>query len=152
MITNADKKGLGLTAGGDPRITKIGLWLRRTKLDELPQLWNVLRGEMSLVGPRPELPCYVATYDENQRAILMVRPGITDHASIAYRWEEEVLASAQDPEVFYLHVVLPRKLALNLEYVAKISFKNDLLVLARTVGSLFSARRPNSLSSSATQA
>lgn len=144
MIANADRQGPGLTTAGDPRITKIGSWLRRMKLDELPQLWNVLRGDMSLVGPRPELPSYVASYDARQKLVLKVRPGITDKASIAYRWEEEVLATAQDPEMFYRQVVLPRKLDLNLEYARSISLKSDFLVLFRTVCSLFSLRPDNS--------
>src|SRR5579859_5515204 len=87
MVVDADRRGLGLTSAGDPRVTRCGVVLRQLKIDELPQLWNVLKGDMSLVGPRPELPVYVANYDSRQRVVLTVRPGITDIASIAFRWE-----------------------------------------------------------------
>jgi len=138
MVEGADRRGLGLTSAGDPRVTRCGAVLRRLKIDELPQLWNVLKGDMSLVGPRPELPVYVADYDSRQRGVLTVRPGITDTASIAFRWEEELLAQKPNPEQFYKKDILPRKLALNLEYVANISLKNDFLLILRTVRSLFS--------------
>lgn len=137
MVVGADRRGLGLTAAGDPRITKFGRVLRRLKIDELPQLWNVLKGEMSLVGPRPELPVYVANYDSQQRIVLTVRPGITDTASIAFRWEEDLLARVSDPEQFYKKDILPRKLGLNLEYVKNMSLKYDFMVMVRTVCSLF---------------
>jgi lipopolysaccharide/colanic/teichoic acid biosynthesis glycosyltransferase len=122
-----------ITASGDPRVTRCGRFLRRHKLDELPQLWNVLKGEMSLVGPRPELPNYVATYSEFERSVLSVRPGITDPASIAYRHEEDVLGSAADPEAFYRHSVLPHKLSMNLEYIGRISLMLDLRLVFRTL-------------------
>jgi lipopolysaccharide/colanic/teichoic acid biosynthesis glycosyltransferase len=138
MVVDADRRGLGLTSAGDPRVTRCGAVLRRLKIDELPQLWNVLKGDMSLVGPRPELPVYVANYDSRQRVVLTVRPGITDTASIAFRWEEDLLAQRSNPEQFYKEDILPRKLALNLEYVANISLKYDLLLIVRTVSSLFS--------------
>ena len=138
MVVDADRRGLGLTSAGDPRVTRCGAALRRLKIDELPQLWNVLKGDMSLVGPRPELPIYVANYDSRQRMVLTVRPGITDSASIAFRWEEHLLARNANPEQFYKEDILPRKLALNLEYVANLSLKYDCLLLIRTVRSLFS--------------
>jgi hypothetical protein len=110
--------------------------LRRFKIDELPQLWNVLKGEMSLVGPRPELPSFVSGYNARQRAVLGVRPGITDAASIIYRNEEELLSDAADPERFYNDVVLPSKLALNLRYIDEISFVRDVCLLLQTLTSL----------------
>jgi lipopolysaccharide/colanic/teichoic acid biosynthesis glycosyltransferase len=140
MVEDAERKGPGITCAGDVRITEIGAILRRFKLDEFPQFWNVFKGDMSLVGPRPELPVYVANYDERQRCVLSVRPGITDKASLKYRWEEEVLASNSDPERFYRDVILPHKLALNLEYVKQLSLANDLGLLVRTAHSMFAPR------------
>jgi len=131
--------GLEITVSGDRRVTSVGRILRRYKLDELPQLWNVLRGDMSLVGPRPELPVYVAAYTEQQRQVLAVRPGVTDPASLAYRHEEAILAEHKDPEQFYRTQVLPDKLARNLAYVQAISLKNDLHVIFETVVSSFLA-------------
>jgi lipopolysaccharide/colanic/teichoic acid biosynthesis glycosyltransferase len=138
MVIDADRKGLGLTTAGDPRITKVGKVLRQLKIDELPQLWNVVKGDMSLVGPRPELPVYVANYDLRQRTVLTVRPGITDTASVAFRWEEDLLAQRSNPEQFYKEDILPRKLALNLKYIADMSLKNDFLLMVRTARYLFS--------------
>jgi lipopolysaccharide/colanic/teichoic acid biosynthesis glycosyltransferase len=143
MVVDADRRGPGLTSAGDPRVTRCGAVLRRLKIDELPQFWNVLIGDMSLVGPRPELPVYVANYDSRQRAVLTVRPGITDTASIAFRWEEELLAQRSNPEQFYKEDILPRKLALNLEYVANISLGYDFLLIIRTVRCLFSSPSAN---------
>jgi lipopolysaccharide/colanic/teichoic acid biosynthesis glycosyltransferase len=121
-----------VTAAGDPRVTPLGRFLRRTKLDELPQLWNVLAGDMSLVGPRPEVARYVVTYTAQQREVLAVRPGVTDPASIAFRNEEAVLAAALDREDTYINDVLPRKLALSRGYVRTQSFFGDLVLIART--------------------
>ncbi len=118
-------------------MTRLGVILRRLKIDELPQLWNVLKGEMSLVGPRPELPIYVAAYTPQQRQVLTVCPGITDIASIAYRQEEVLLGRHPNPEEFYREVILPHKLALNIEYVKRISFFYDFSLIVRTVKSLF---------------
>jgi lipopolysaccharide/colanic/teichoic acid biosynthesis glycosyltransferase len=137
MIDGGARSGLQITASGDSRVTSVGRVLRRYKLDELPQLWNVLRGDMSLVGPRPEIPTYVATYTDDQRRVLSVRPGITDPASLAYRHEEEILAEQSDPEQFYRTQVLPDKLVRNLVYVQAISLRNDLLVIFETVVSAF---------------
>lgn len=125
--------GAQVTVGDDPRITRSGHFLRSTKLDELPQLVNVLRGEMSLVGPRPEVPGYVQMWPAQARErILSVRPGITDPASIEFRRESEELALAADPEAHYVDVVLPRKVELYCHYVDNQSFVGDLAILART--------------------
>lgn len=121
-----------ITLGRDPRVTAIGRLLRRTKLDELPQLWNVLVGEMSLVGPRPEVPRYVALYTTEQRAVLAVRPGLTSLASIAYINENAVLGRAADPLRAYVEEVMPAKLALDLRYVREQSLLLDLRILGAT--------------------
>lgn len=133
MIVNADKLGLNVTKNGDQRITRIGRLLRKTKLDELPQLWNVLRGDMSFVGPRPEVPCYVNLYTEDQRRVLKLKPGITDLATLEFRNEEDLLKTAQDTEAFYIQHCIPRKIALNLAYAAGASFWEDLKIIIRTV-------------------
>ena len=146
MVAGADQIGPLITASGDSRITGIGRFLRRSKIDEFPQLWNVLIGDMSFVGPRPELPVYVRGYTPEQRGVLMVRPGITDLAAVAYRHEEEILAKATDRERFYREVILPHKLSLNLEYLSDISFRRDLVLILRTVGAIF--RRSDSAASS----
>lgn len=129
--------GLSVTAGGDPRVTSVGRWLRRTKLDELPQLWNVLMGDMSMVGPRPEVPRYVDLYTPAQREVLRLRPGITDEASIEFRDEEKLLATANDPEKFYVEQCIPRKIDLNLAYARRASVARDVGVILRTVAVLF---------------
>ena len=126
------REGPLVTVAGDGRITRAGRVLRRTKLDELPQFWNVLRGDMSLVGPRPEVAEYVRLYPERYRRILTVRPGITDLASIAYRNEESVLASSADPYREYVGTILPAKLSLAEEYLSKRSVGFDFLILLRT--------------------
>jgi len=125
------KAGPPITARGDARITRVGKFLREFKLDELPQLWNVVRGDMSLVGPRPEVPQFVDSSPLWQ-SVLRVRPGITDPASIAYRNEEELLAKAADPIRFYQESVLPAKLALNLAYLNKRTPWLDFKVIVRT--------------------
>ena len=128
-------KGALLTAAGDPRITPLGFWLRKTKIDELPQLFNVLGGDMSLVGPRPEVPVYTAQYNSRQRRVLRVRPGIT---SPQINFDEEALmASHPDKEEFYLSEILPAKLECGLVYVDKIRFFTDLKILLATVTQLF---------------
>jgi len=127
-----------ITVGGrDSRITRIGYVLRKTKLDELPQLLNIITGEMSIVGPRPEVPRYVALYTEEQRHVLSVRPGLTSLASIAYIDENEVLGRARDPERAYVDEVMPAKLALDLRYVHEQSMRLDLRIIARTALRLF---------------
>jgi len=138
MHVDADKHGPSITAGGDPRITSIGKILRDLKLDELPQFWNVFKGNMSLVGPRPEVPFYVKSYTQEQRKVLDVRPGITDPSSLAYRHEEDLLATQANPENYYQEILLPHKLSLNAEYICNTSLKYDLSLLAKTLFSLFS--------------
>lgn len=137
MVVDADKVGPRVTAGDDPRITRIGAILRKTKLDELPQLLNVLHGDMSLVGPRPEDPRYVAHYTPEQRNILKVRPGITGPASVAYRHEEEILRGAGDQrEIIYINDIMPKKLAIDMEYVNNVSLGRDIQLLLDTVRAL----------------
>jgi lipopolysaccharide/colanic/teichoic acid biosynthesis glycosyltransferase len=122
-----------LTTDGDRRITRIGAMIRAGKLDELPQLWNVLRGDMSIVGPRPEVPRYVALYSPEQReVVLSVRPGITDEASIEFADESKLLATADDPELFYVTEILPRKIELYKKYVATQSAAGDVRIVLRT--------------------
>ena len=136
MVMDAHNLGPGITAEDDSRITLIGRILRCTKIDELPQLINVLKGDMSLVGPRPEDPRYVVQYTPEQREIFKVRPGITSAASLAYRHEEEIL-SGPDWERIYCTEVLPAKLAIDLDYLYKRTFFSDLFLIIRTIFSLF---------------
>lgn len=136
MVADADKRGPGITATGDARITRVGRFLRRTKIDELPQLINVLKGEMSLVGPRPEDPRYVALYTPEQRRVLSVRPGITSAASLAYRHEEQLL-SGEDWETLYRTKVLPDKLAIDLAYLEQRTLVSDLKLIFRTIATIF---------------
>ncbi|HOV68701.1 MAG TPA: sugar transferase [Clostridia bacterium] len=133
MVNNAEKIGDKLTISGDGRITHIGRVLRKYKLDELPQLINVLLGDMSLVGPRPEVPEYVRLYDERQLRVLEVRPGITDYASIKFRNENEILAAAAQPEKLYIDRIMPYKLELNLKYIEEMSFLTDLKIIFTTI-------------------
>lgn len=132
MVENADQIGIGLTTHKDKRVTLIGRFLRKTKLDELPNLINVLKGDMSLVGPRPESPEYVKYYSDRQRQVLQVRPGITGPSQIANRDEEKKLKSKEDPENYYITELMPRKLELDLEYVATRNFFVDIRWLIRT--------------------
>lgn len=135
MIVNAGSAGPMVTAQGDPRITAVGKVLRATKLDELPQLLNVLRGDMSIVGPRPEVPKYVEMFrDGHYNAILTVRPGITDHAAIAFRNEEAELRKFDSPEEGYVREILPRKIELYERYLREISFLTDLKLILMTLG------------------
>ena len=133
MVVDADKKGLSITVGRDSRITRVGAFLRKTKLDELAQLLNVLCGQMSFVGPRPEVPRYVELYTPYQRQVLLVRPGITDYASIAYRNENDLLAGADDPERMYIETIMPDKIELNMKYLREISPLTDVRLILRTV-------------------
>jgi lipopolysaccharide/colanic/teichoic acid biosynthesis glycosyltransferase len=133
MNANAPAEGPAITVAGDPRITGVGRFLRRTKLDELPQLINVWKGEMSMVGPRPEVPTYVSLYNDRQRKVLSVRPGITDPASIVYADEEEVLGATSDPGRVYVEKILPRKLELNLQYVNRMSLPYDIWLILKTL-------------------
>ena len=134
MRYTPDSGGAQITAAGDKRITPVGAFLRRTKLDELPQLLNVLKGDMSLVGPRPEVPRYVALYPDQLRTlVLSVRPGVTDEASIVFRDESALLADAVDPERKYIDEILPRKLEIYARYVNERSFCGDLRIILRTL-------------------
>jgi lipopolysaccharide/colanic/teichoic acid biosynthesis glycosyltransferase len=137
MRTGSDKKGLLTVGGRDSRITRIGYFLRKYKMDELPQLLNVFFGDMSLVGPRPEVRKYVDLYNEEQKKVLSVRPGITDYASIEYFSENELLGKSSDPEKTYIQDVLPAKLNLNLKYIREKSLLTDLKIIFRTIGKIF---------------
>lgn len=133
MVPHADRIGGLLTAGRDPRITPVGAFLRKTKLDELPQLWNVLVGDMSFVGPRPEVRRYVEYYRQEYEHILQVRPGITDPASLKYRHESEILGQCADPEHIYLTQILPDKIALARQYIQQQSLWYDLMLIMKTI-------------------
>jgi len=137
MVQDAPHKGGPLTAGDDPRVTRVGRFLRKAKIDELPQLINVLKGEMSLVGPRPEVRPYVELFPKDYEEILKVRPGITDLASLKYRDEAATLERAENPEDEYLRRVLPDKIRLAKEYINKASFSFDLKLILRTIFKLF---------------
>lgn len=132
MYIQSDQTGLLTIGGRDPRITPLGYFLRKYKLDELPQLINVINGDMSLVGPRPEVRKYVNLYTSIQREVLSIKPGITDYASIEYANENELLSKANDPEKFYIEEVMPAKLILNLKYIHEKSLWTDLRIIALT--------------------
>jgi lipopolysaccharide/colanic/teichoic acid biosynthesis glycosyltransferase len=133
MVVNAEELGPSITKGGDQRITKIGKFLRKTKLDELPQLWNVIKGELSLVGPRPEVEKYISFYKDDYKEILKIRPGITDYAAIKFRNEEEILAKFEDLEKAYIENVLPEKIKLYKTYLNEIGFLTDLKIIFKTL-------------------
>ena len=133
MVVDAEKLGRQITVGNDSRITKVGGFLRKYKLDELPQLINVFKGDMSLVGPRPEVPRYVELYNEEQRKVLEVKPGITDLASIRYRDENDLLGEAENPDDLYINTIMPDKLALNLEYINKNNVFFDIYIILKTI-------------------
>ncbi|MFB0919136.1 MAG: sugar transferase [Clostridiaceae bacterium] len=137
MITNAEDVGLKLTIGDDPRITSVGKVLRKYKLDELTQIINIVIGDMSFVGPRPEVPKYVAMYNPEQRKVLIVKPGVTDLASIKFRNENEILGKSKDPEKTYIEKIMPEKLRINLEYVENISLLNDIRLILKTIKEVF---------------
>ena len=132
MRPGSEAKGQLTVGGRDPRITTVGHFLRKTKLDELPQLFNILKGEMSLVGPRPEVPKYVALYSAEQRQVLQVRPGLTDYASLEYFEENALLGASENPEETYIQEVMPAKLALNAKYIEDMGLGTDLKILLRT--------------------
>ena len=134
MILDAEKIGKQITVGADSRITAVGNFLRKYKLDELPQLIDVLVGDMSLVGPRPEVPKYIDCYsDDEKHDVLSIKPGITDNASIEFRDESELLASSKDPEATYINEVLPKKIALYRKYVKERSFFGDVVIIFKTI-------------------
>ena len=138
VVLPGQTAGLLITVGQDARVTRSGAFIRKTKLDELPQLINVLKGEMSIVGPRPEVPQYIAYYTPQQKTcVLSVRPGITDNASIIFRDENEILGKAQDPEKAYVEEVLPIKIRLYTSYVENNSFIQDLQIIFKTLKILF---------------
>lgn len=134
MIMDAERLGRAITVGGDARITRIGHWLRATKVDELPQLINVLTGDMSLVGPRPEVQKYVDLYTLEQRRVLDLRPGITDLASVKYRRESELLANSEDPDRTYVDEIMPEKIRINLDYAREANLADDFRVILMTLG------------------
>lgn len=138
MRVGSDKRGLITIGGHDPRVTRSGYYIRRYKLDELPQLINVFVGDMSLVGPRPEVRKYVDLYTPEQMHVLDVRPGITDLASIRYRNENELLEQVDDPERYYVDEIMQDKLQINLEYVAHHSFATDILLIINTFRKILS--------------
>lgn len=138
MHINADKAGLLTVGGRDPRVTPIGFFLRKYKLDELPQLLNVLFGSMSLVGPRPEVRKYVDLYNIEQQKVLSVKPGITDYASIEYSEENDLLAKSSDPEKTYIDEIMPAKLLLNQKYIAEKSIITDIKIIWMTATKIIS--------------
>ncbi|MGH7847514.1 MAG: sugar transferase [Candidatus Binatia bacterium] len=140
MAQDAPARGALVTAGEDPRITRVGRFLRHTKIDELPQLWNVLKGDMTLVGPRPEVRQYVELFRADYEEILKVRPGLTDLASLKYRDEAAILGRADNPEREYIGRLLPDKIRLGKEYVRRASLLLDLSLIFRTVLKLFASR------------
>lgn len=133
MVSNAEKLGAQITVGKDSRITRVGAFLRKYKIDELPQLFNVLKGDMSLVGPRPEVPKYVELYTEEEKKVLEVRPGITDLASIRYSDENDILGKVENPEEYYINVIMKDKLKLNLEYIEKSNIFFDIYLIIKTI-------------------
>ena len=136
MRVGADKKGLITVGGRDPRITRIGYFIRKYKLDELPQLFNVLKGDMSIVGPRPEVRKYVDLYTEEQQKVLSVRPGITDYASIEYVDENLILGKAEEPDKVYVKLIMPDKIRYNMKYINNQSLKEYFKIIFLTFWSI----------------
>ncbi len=137
MYPNSHKSGLLTVGGRDPRITPTGYYLRKYKLDELPQLINILKGDMSIVGPRPEVRKYVEMYNELQMSVLNVRPGLTDYASLEYINENEILGKSDNPELLYIEEVMPAKLEMNLKYIAEKSLTTDIKIIFKTFLKIF---------------
>lgn len=133
MRVNSDKQGLLTVGSKDSRITKAGYFIRKYKIDELPQLFNVLKGDMSFVGPRPEVRRYVDLYSKEQMKVLSVRPGITDPASIKYRNENDILSSANNPEEYYIQYIMPDKLKINIDYINNRTFFKDIKIIFQTI-------------------
>lgn len=140
MVTDSESKGKITVGTRDPRITKVGYYIRRYKLDEFPQFINVLKGEMSIVGPRPEVKEYVDLYTDEQRKILSVKPGITDYASLAYFHENELLAKSDNPQETYINEVMPEKIKLNEKYLSNPTLSEDLIIIRKTVLKMFFSR------------
>lgn len=137
MYTGADKKGLLTVGGKDNRVTKVGYFIRKYKFDEIPQFLNVFFGDMSLVGPRPEVKKYTDLYNSEQREVLNVKPGMTDYASIEYRNENDVLAASADPEKTYIEEIMPHKLELNKKYISEAGLFTDIKILFITFKTIF---------------
>ena len=137
MKKNAESKGQLTVGMKDNRITRSGYFIRKYKIDELPQLINVFLGEMSVVGPRPEVPKYVLLYNEEQQNVLSIKPGITDFASIEYVRENELLSASSDPEKTYIEEIMPAKLELNLKYLREQSFLTDMKIILQTIKAIF---------------
>jgi len=137
MYSNSDRKGLLTVGNADTRITKTGKWLRRYKIDEFPQLVNILTGKMSFVGPRPEVRKYVDLYNYGQMKVLSVRQGLTDYASLEYINENEILEQYDNPEKVYIEKIMPEKLALNIKYIKEKSFFTDLKIMGKTIRLIF---------------
>ncbi len=138
MRKDADRSGKLTVGMRDPRITRVGYFLRKSKLDEFPQFVNVLKGDMSIVGPRPEVVEYVALYTDEQKKVLSVKPGITDFASLEYFKENELLGKSKDPQKTYIEEIMPAKLKLNLRYIDEKSLGKDLTIIAKTFFKMFS--------------
>lgn len=136
MVSNAEKSGQLTVGTNDRRITKVGAFIRKYKLDEFPQLINIIKGDMSIVGPRPEVRKYVDLYNEEQKKVLSVRPGLTDYASLEYINENEILGKASDPEKVYIDEIMPAKLQLNLRYIQEQGLMTDLKIIFRTIGKI----------------
>ena len=137
MFIDSDKHGLLTIGEADKRITRAGKFLRKYKLDEFPQLWNILIGQMSFIGPRPEVRKYVDLYTADQMEVLNVRPGLTDYASMKYIEENKLLGESDDPEKTYIDIIMPAKLALNRKYIQEQSLATDIRILFRTIGNIF---------------
>ena len=142
MVEDGARSGPRLTAAGDGRVTRVGAWLRRIRFDELPQLLNILAGEMSFVGPRPEVPAFVARYDAEQRRVLEFVPGLTDPASLAYRDEAEMLAGQSDPERVYAEQIMPEKIEMSLRYAHRATVWSDIRIIMQTLGAVVGAGPP----------
>jgi len=141
MVENAEELGPQITIGKDMRVTKIGEFLRKYKIDEFPQIINIINGEMSFVGPRPEVKKYVDLYTPEQRKVLSIKPGVTDLASIKFKNENEILAQSQNPERTYTEVIMPEKLRINLDYVENASLLYDVKLIFNTIKSVFFEKR-----------
>lgn len=137
MFSNSEKKGFLTVGNTDARITNIGRWLRRYKIDEFPQLLNILKGEMSFVGPRPEVRKYVDLYNDEQMRVLSVKQGLTDYASLEYINENEILEKYDNPEEIYIEKIMPEKLSLNIKYINDKGFFTDLKIMLKTIQKIF---------------
>ncbi len=151
MRLDSEQDGQLTVGGKDQRITKTGYWLRKLKLDELPQLWNVFIGEMSLVGPRPEVQKYVDLYSDEELQVLSVRPGISDWASIRFRNENTLLEKSSDPEKFYIEKIMPTKIRMNLDYIEKMNLWIDLKIILLSIFPFIQSRTVRKMKSQYSQ-